>query len=97
MSEVEVTLNVTAFKASCLALFKRLEQGKLKRITVTRRGLPIAVVARSPRTGKKTFDELFGSMRGLVTFFPGVDLTRPLDIPDPQDPFIGKKAGHAAT
>jgi antitoxin (DNA-binding transcriptional repressor) of toxin-antitoxin stability system len=92
MSSPEITLNVTAFKASCLDLFKRLEQGKLRRITVTRRGSPVATIAPSPRAGKKKpFDEIFGSMRGLITFYPGVDLTQPVGIPDPEDQFIGKR------
>lgn len=76
MSENEVTLNVTRFKAQCLNLFKRLEQGKLKRVTVTRRGRPVAEV--SPKRAAKRFEEIFGCMQGMVTVAPGVDLLEPV-------------------
>jgi len=80
MSENEVTLNVTRFKAECLDLFKRLEQGKLKRVTVTRRGRPVAEV--SPRRAPKSFDEIFGCMQGTITVAPGVDLVEPVIAPE---------------
>jgi antitoxin (DNA-binding transcriptional repressor) of toxin-antitoxin stability system len=80
MSQNEITLNVTRFKAECLDLFKRLEQGKLKRVTVTRRGRPVAEI--SPKRAVKSFDDIFGCMQGMVTVAPGVDLIGPVTAPD---------------
>jgi hypothetical protein len=90
MAATEITMSASAFKAKCLEIFKRLEQGKLKRVTVTRRGKPVAIVAQSPTAKKPTFEDVHGCMRGMITIAPGVDLTEPLDIPEPDDPFIGK-------
>jgi len=98
MAKHDLTLNVTEFKAKCLELFKELERGKLARITVTRRGTPVAAIER-PWPVKKvgSLDEVFADMRGLIRVAPGVDLTEPLDIPEPDDPFLGKrKRGDAA-
>jgi antitoxin (DNA-binding transcriptional repressor) of toxin-antitoxin stability system len=100
MATREVSLNVTEFKAKCLELFKDLERGRVSQITVTRRGSPVATIHRS-RPAKKTatLEEIFADMRGLIAVAPGVDLTAPLDIPAPEDPFIGKakpKRGDAA-
>jgi antitoxin (DNA-binding transcriptional repressor) of toxin-antitoxin stability system len=80
VSDNEVTLNVTRFKAECLDLFKRLEEGKLKRVTVTRRGRPVAQVSR-PR-GPKGFGEISGCMQGTITVVPGVDLLEPVIGPE---------------
>ena len=43
MSAAELTINVTEFKAKCLDLFDRLNDGRLSKVTVTRRGKPVAV------------------------------------------------------
>jgi antitoxin (DNA-binding transcriptional repressor) of toxin-antitoxin stability system len=80
VSDNEVTLNVTRFKAECLDLFKRLEEGKLKRVTVTRRGRPVAQI--SPPRAPKSFDEISASMQGTITVAPGVDLLQPVVGPE---------------
>ena len=80
----ELTITVTEFKAKCLDLFKRLEQGELGRVTVTRRGKPIAdVAARSAE--RKTFDEIYGCMKGTITIAPAVDLTEAVISPEEWD------------
>ena len=91
MASKDFKMNVTEFKAKCLELFKDIERGKLKQVTVTRRGHPVATV-QAPRAAKKidSLDEIFADMRGSITVAPGVDLTEPLDIPEPNDPFLGK-------
>jgi antitoxin (DNA-binding transcriptional repressor) of toxin-antitoxin stability system len=98
MATREVSLNVTEFKAKCLELFKDLERGRVSRVTVTRRGSPVATVQRSqPLKKSASLDDIFADMRGLIAVAPGVDLTAPLNIPAPEDPFIGKpKRGDAA-
>jgi hypothetical protein len=83
----EVSVNVMEFKAKCLDLFKDLERGRVSRITVTRRGSPVATVQRSrPLKKSASLDDIFADMRGLIAVAPGVDLTAPLDIPEPEDP-----------
>lgn len=76
MASRELTITITEFKANCLELVRRLEQGKLKRITLTRRGKPVAEL--SPKGEKrKSFADIYGCMRGLIAAAPGVDLTKP--------------------
>jgi hypothetical protein len=41
MSEAVLEINVTEFKATCLALFKELEARRYDKVVVTRRGRPI--------------------------------------------------------
>jgi len=79
----DLTVSVTTFKAQCLDLFKRLESGKLKRVIVTRRGHAVAEVWPPEPVVKRTFDDIHGCMRGMITIAPGVDLTEP--VGDPED------------
>ena len=98
MSTRDRTVNVTEFKAKCLELFKEIERGKLTQVMVTRRGHPVATV-QPAQPAKKigSLDEVFADMHGLIRVAPGVDLTEPLDIPEPDDPILGKsKRGDAA-
>jgi antitoxin (DNA-binding transcriptional repressor) of toxin-antitoxin stability system len=81
-----MTISASAFKANCLGLFKRLEQGQLRRVTVTRRGTPVADVAARPSKPKhRSFDDVFGFMRGTITIAPGADLVAPTEAPDDWD------------
>jgi antitoxin (DNA-binding transcriptional repressor) of toxin-antitoxin stability system len=80
MPDNEITLNITRFKAECLDLFKRIEQGKLRRVTVTRRGRPVAEV--SPKRPAKRFDEIFGCMQGTITVPAGTDLIEAVAAPE---------------
>lgn len=80
MSEAVLEINVTEFKAKCLALFKELEAHRLDRVVVTRRGQPVAELIPPHRE----VPDLYGCMKGSVIIPEGVDLTEPvLDvIPD---------------
>ena len=80
----ELTISASAFKARCLELFKALEGRKLTRVTVTRRGRPVAELT-PPRTSTP---RLWGSMRGTVTIPESVDLTEPV-IEGPLDAELG--------
>ena len=40
----ELTISATEFRARCLGLFRRLHEGGLREVTVTRRGKPVALV-----------------------------------------------------
>jgi antitoxin (DNA-binding transcriptional repressor) of toxin-antitoxin stability system len=74
----ELTIGASAFKARCLEIFKALEARKLTRVTVTRRGRPVAEL-KPPQPERAS---VWGCMRGTVVVAPGVDLTDPvLDEP----------------
>ena len=42
--DVETAINVTAFKAQCLALIDAVAEGKASRVVLTRRGRPVAAL-----------------------------------------------------
>jgi prevent-host-death family protein len=76
MSAREETLTVTEFKAKCLELFDRLHEKGLQKITVTRRGKPVAVVL-PPSAKEAEARAVHGSMAGMVIIPPDFDLTLP--------------------
>jgi antitoxin (DNA-binding transcriptional repressor) of toxin-antitoxin stability system len=78
----ELEISVTEFKAKCLELFDRLSTHELKRITVTRRGRPVAELT-PPKAKKAKRESLFGCMKGRMIAPPGYDFTEPLlDLKD---------------
>jgi antitoxin (DNA-binding transcriptional repressor) of toxin-antitoxin stability system len=77
MSAPEEVLTVTEFKARCLEFFDRLSSHRLQKVTVTRRGKPVAVVS-PPATQEADLRALHGSMAGSVIIPPGFDLTAPV-------------------
>jgi antitoxin (DNA-binding transcriptional repressor) of toxin-antitoxin stability system len=77
MPSTEETLTVTQFKARCLELFDRLNSRRLDKVTVTRRGRPVALVT-PVSTAEAEARAVHGSMAGMVSLAPGVDLTRPV-------------------
>jgi antitoxin (DNA-binding transcriptional repressor) of toxin-antitoxin stability system len=86
-----LTINATAFKAKCLDLLSRLDGGKLKRVTVTKRGKPVAVV-EAARVPRKPYASAYGFLRGKIHFAPDYDpFERVID--EPQDPFFGPRGG----
>jgi antitoxin (DNA-binding transcriptional repressor) of toxin-antitoxin stability system len=80
VGEAVLEINVTDFKARCLALFKELEARRYDKLVVTRRGKPIAQL--TPAVNE--VPDLYGCMKGSVIIPPGVDLTEPVleDIPE---------------
>jgi antitoxin (DNA-binding transcriptional repressor) of toxin-antitoxin stability system len=80
MSEAVLEINVTDFKARCLALLKELEARRYDKLVVTRRGKPIAQL--TPAVSE--VPDLYGALKGRVIIPPGVDLTDPVleDIPE---------------
>ena len=72
-------INATEFKAKCLELFDRVASGKLKSVTITKRGKPVAVVVPPQPKGKRP--SLFGAMKGTVNLPPDFDLTQPIIEP----------------
>lgn len=79
-----LTIGASAFKARCLEIFKALESGKLARVTVTRRGRPVAELT-SPAAERPS---MWGCHRGSVTVAPGIDLTDPV-LDEPLDAELG--------
>jgi hypothetical protein len=73
-------ISASAFKAKCLGLFKDLEAHRYSKVVITRRGKPIAELARPQRE----VPDIYGCMEGSVIIPPDVDLTEPVleDIPD---------------
>jgi antitoxin (DNA-binding transcriptional repressor) of toxin-antitoxin stability system len=80
MTEAVLEINVTAFKAKCLELFKQLEARRYDKVVVTRRGKPIAEL----RPADSAVPDLYGALKGRVYIPPGVDLTDPVleDVPE---------------
>lgn len=81
----ELTVSASVFKARCLELFKALEARKLTRVTVTRRGKPVAELV-PPRAAEPV--SLWGAHAGSVIVAPGVDLTEPV-LDEPLDAELG--------
>lgn len=79
-----LTISASAFKARCLEIFKALEARQLTRVTVTRRGRPVAELT-SPASERPS---IWGCHRGSVTVAPGVDLTDPV-LDEPLDAELG--------
>ena len=62
MTEAVLEINVTAFKAKCLELFKQLEARRYDKVVVTRRGKPIAEL----RPADLTLPDLYGALKGYT-------------------------------
>ncbi len=77
------TISATEFKAKCLEILDRVSNGAMERVTVTKRGKPVAVVVPPPSDVIDT-STLFGFMRGTVIISEDVDLAAPL-IDEPLD------------
>jgi antitoxin (DNA-binding transcriptional repressor) of toxin-antitoxin stability system len=80
VNEAVLEINVTDFKAKCLALFKELEARRYDKVVITRRGRPVAQLTPAG----SDVPDLYGALKGRVIIPPGVDLTEPVleDIPE---------------
>jgi antitoxin (DNA-binding transcriptional repressor) of toxin-antitoxin stability system len=74
MSMSETTIGVTAFKSQCLGLIDAVAQGKTGRIVLLKHNKPIAAIVPIAKDGDDPF-ELWGAMRGTITFPSDLDLT----------------------
>jgi prevent-host-death family protein len=72
----ELTIGATEFKARCLDLMKRLADGRLRRVIVTRRGRPVAVMT-APSPGEDSARVFVGSMAAKTYIPDDFDLTKP--------------------
>lgn len=81
MAPADLTISASEFKAKCLGLLDKLAARKLKRVVVTKRGRPVAVLT-PPVADRRTARDLFGCMKGTVIAAEGFDFTAPvLDEP----------------
>ena len=71
------TITATEFKAKCLEILNRVDAREIERLTITKRGKPVAVLM-SPETEMDAMQSLNGLMRGSVVIPEGFDLTAPV-------------------
>ena len=88
MATKELTVNVTEFKAKCLEHLRKLESGKLRKVTVVRRGKPVAVV-QSAEAKKKPLKDVYGFMSDVMHLAPDYDPFEQV-IDEPKDLFLDK-------
>jgi prevent-host-death family protein len=73
----EVQIGATEFKNSCLELLDRVAARDIKKLVITKRGRPVAVLT-PPATDEEAVRSMFGFMRGSVVVPEGFDLTAPV-------------------
>ena len=66
------TMTATEFKAKCLEIFDQLRARKIDKLTITKRGEPVAVLT-GPESEADLLRNLHGSMRGSVIIPEGSD------------------------
>ncbi len=71
------TYGAADFKANCLAILDRLARRDVDRVTITKRGQPVAVLTPPPNMADAV-EALHGFMRGSVTVPQGFDLLEPI-------------------
>lgn len=71
------TIGSAEFKANCLAIIESLQKHVIDRVTITRRGQPVAVMT-APPTKIELAESLHGCMRGSVHIPDDFDLTAPI-------------------
>ena len=71
------TIGAAEFKAHCLEILDRLNSRELSRVTITKRGRPVAVLV-PPDDARSAVQEIHGFLRGSVVIPPGTDLTTPI-------------------
>jgi prevent-host-death family protein len=70
-------ISATEFKAKCLDILDQISSRELESVTITKRGVPVAVLARPPATPEQV-KHIHGFLRGSVVIPPDVDLTAPV-------------------
>ncbi len=75
--ETTETISATEFKAKCLDILDRVNSRQVDRVTITKRGRPVAVLVPAERKAEG-IESLFGFMRGTVIIPEGLDLTAPI-------------------
>jgi prevent-host-death family protein len=74
-------IGASEFKARCLEILDRLSAREVSRITITKRGRPVAVLL-PPEDAQDAVRQIHGFLRGSVVIPRGTNLTAPtLDEP----------------
>jgi prevent-host-death family protein len=73
----DTIISATEFKAKCLDILDRIGTRELESVTITKRGVPVAVLVHPPIESQRVH-ELHGFLRGSVVVPEGVDLTDPV-------------------
>ena len=74
-------IGASEFKARCLEILDRLSAREVSRVTITKRGRPVAVLL-PPEDAQDAVRQIHGFLRGSVVIPRGTDLTAPtLDEP----------------
>jgi prevent-host-death family protein len=73
----DAVISATEFKAKCLDILDQISDRQLERVTITKRGVAVAVLARPPAE-REQVQHLHGFLRGSVIIPPEVDLTKPV-------------------
>jgi prevent-host-death family protein len=81
------TISASEFKAKCLSILDRLANHELDRVTITKRGKPVAVLL-PPQPEPRADADISGFMRGSVVIPEGFDLTEPV-LDEPFDAELG--------
>lgn len=71
------TITATEFKAKCLEILDRLGAHEIEKLTITKRGKPVAMLV-APESREQAVRNLSGFMRGSVLGLENVDLTAPV-------------------
>lgn len=71
------TVTATEFKAKCLDLLDQVQSGRIAKLTVTKRGKPVAVVSAPPITAAEV-EAMFGAMADQTHIPEGVDIVGPI-------------------
>jgi prevent-host-death family protein len=74
--DTEQTIGAAEFKAHCLEILDRLSRRAVSRVTITKRGRPVAVLL-PPDDERDAVRRIHGFLRGSVVVPPGTDLTAP--------------------
>jgi prevent-host-death family protein len=82
------TIGAAEFKAHCLEILDRLSKRELSRVTITKRGRPVAMLV-PPENARDAVQQIHGFLRGSVVIPPATDLTAPI-LDEPFDAAEGR-------
>ena len=82
------TIGAAEFKAHCLEILDRLSAREISRVTITKRGRPVAVLL-PPEDTRESVRRVHGFLRGSVIIPAGTDLTAPT-VDEPFDAAEGR-------
>jgi antitoxin (DNA-binding transcriptional repressor) of toxin-antitoxin stability system len=88
MSKTERTMSASEFKAKCLRVFDDLQKKRARKVTITKRGKPVAVILPPPPEKGKREPFAHGFMKGMVIIPEGFDWDAPI-LDEPMDAELG--------